>query len=282
MTRIVTGSDAVISSPLFVGTDGLTPTNPSPAPTCVVTRDSGAAVVFTGPVLVTAGVYTVAIASTALATPDVLTLVWTGEVGGVTQEHTQQVEVAGGVYVPLPELWAMGGLPTTKATLAQIVELREEFEDIAERYTGQAWVPRFARESHPSAAGWVLLGRAFPRSILSAVDVDDIATATTTWVLSESGRVDEATFAVPLTIRYLHGADRPPPSLVEACKDYVRSKALERFGGNRVGRDVLSSSDGQGGSIRYATPDWGAGRPTGYLDVDRALNALGRPLPGVA
>jgi hypothetical protein len=40
-----------------------------------------------------------------------------------------------------------------------------------------------------------------------------------------------------------------------------------------VPRDIIATS-ADGMSTRYSTPDWGAGRATGYLEIDRLLNTL--------
>jgi hypothetical protein len=289
--RIVTGSDAVISSPTFVAADGVTPTDAASLPTVTATRDDGT-VVPVGAVtsLGRAGLYSATIVAADLADPDLLTLTWTGTVDGVEQTLTQELDVCGGVFVALFDLWNLRDMPTSKMSPADVVDLREEFEDIAERYNGHAWVARFARDTievHCWSVYWrtgsILLSHARPQRLLSAVTADDDTVVdTTAWQLTSSGTIDFASLSATTTLRYVHGADRPPARLVQACKDFVRSKALERFGGNRIGRDVLSVSDGSGASTRYSTADWAAGRPTGLLDVDSALNAYGAPFPGIA
>lgn len=289
MTLIV-GSAAVVTSPPFVDAAGTTPTDADSTPTLTVTRADGTTIT---PSAVTSGTedgtYLATIAAGDLDQPDRLTLTWDGLVATVAQRLTVQVEVAGGVYarpIDLAQMKDMG-----KYQVDQLDELRVEFEDIAERFTGRAWVPRFASEVHPpTTLRPLILNHQDPRLILSAVDATNTAVDTSTWGFDPLGRVTFANdptwsgqiiLTLQTTIRYTHGADHPPAQLVQACKDYVRSKALERFGGNRVGRDVLSQTDGSGFSTRYSTPDWDAGRPTGLLDVDRTLNGLRTPL-GIA
>lgn len=63
-----------------------------------------------------------------------------------------------------------------------------------------------------------------------------------------------------------------PEEFLRGCREYVRSCALADQ--STVPRDVISQSFGDGGYTRYSTPDWAAGRPTGYLEVDRILNGL--------
>jgi hypothetical protein len=62
-----------------------------------------------------------------------------------------------------------------------------------------------------------------------------------------------------------------PNTLLRACREYVRSCALADS--SNVTRDVIGQS-ADGGYTRYSTPDMRAGRPTGYLEVDRLLNSL--------
>jgi len=61
------------------------------------------------------------------------------------------------------------------------------------------------------------------------------------------------------------------PALARACREYVRASALANQSG--VSRDVISQSV-EGVSTRFSTPDVDAGRPTGYVDVDRLLSSL--------
>jgi hypothetical protein len=124
------------------------------------------------------------------------------------------------------------------------------------------------------------------RTILAATATDPGGTVTpfttTGWQVTPSGGVYTNGTALTrsqygatnLTFSYEHGYDRPPPQIARACKLWVRSQLLSDKTG--FGRDVLSETDGQGFSIRYSTPDWDAGRPTGIFDVDRALNSVGR------
>jgi hypothetical protein len=87
-------------------------------------------------------------------------------------------------------------------------------------------------------------------------------------------------FAVAdVVVAYDHGYDQPPPLVLRACRQYVRSCALADLSG--MPRDVIGQSI-DGGYTRYSTPDKAAGRPTGYLEVDRLLNSLPDLRAGVA
>lgn len=71
----------------------------------------------------------------------------------------------------------------------------------------------------------------------------------------------------------------PPTAVLRACREYVRSCALSDRSG--VPRDVISQS-AEGTYTRFSTPDWDAGRPTGWLEVDRLLNSLDNFQPSFA
>lgn len=62
-----------------------------------------------------------------------------------------------------------------------------------------------------------------------------------------------------------------PKAVQRACAEYVRASVLADRSG--VPRDVIGQSF-EGTYTRYSTPDKAAGRPTGYLDIDRLLNML--------
>lgn len=286
MTKVLVGSDARITSPAFVGLDGVTPAGADETPMCSVVRDDGTTVII-GEVSAVEdldGLYRVTIDATQMTRPDLLTVTWSGVVAGSAQVLVDQVDVAGGFYVRLADLWQLKDLRPEKYSAELLTELRDEFEDVAERWTERAWVPRYASALVEPAASLdgILLPHTHPRTIVSATTVAGEDLDIASWRPEDDGLIRGARIPTTTRVRFTHGADRPPPSLVTACKDYVRAKALERVGGNRIGRDVLSATDNTGGSIRYSTPDWNAGRPTGYLDVDRALVALGAPTPTIA
>lgn len=234
---------------------------------------------------------------------------------------------------------------------AMLEDLVAEFTDVAERYRGVAYEPRYERESflpiHPASA--LSLRWAKVRSIASVVTTDNDGNSTTldstSYLLDpNASAVVLNTFApdVWVTVTYQHGLGYrqvtdgvtassdatitsatasftvedigqaitgtgiparstivsinsttsveisanatatgtdvtmniggPPAVLLRACREYVRSCALSDQ--SKVPRDVIAQSFGDGGYTRYSTPDWDAGRPTGYLEVDRLLNSL--------
>lgn len=280
--RVLRGSDATILSPVFVAADGETPTDCDTDPTCTVVDHAGTAL---ADAAVTAtstedGAYTAQLtAADHTANLDRLTLTWTGEVAGATQTHTAEVDVAGGFYASLPSIRQMPGLtsPSDYPT-ERLREVREEFERLVDDYRGMAFVPRFAYETF-RGCHWFssyMLDEMFLRSV-RAITVAGVAQDVAAWQLNDYGLLYNETAALSwsagetATVAYEHGLDSPPPGLQRACREYVRAVLLKETSG--VGRDVISQSF-EGLVTRYSTPDPSAGRPTGWIEVDRLLNDL--------
>lgn len=159
------------------------------------------------------------------------------------------------------------------ATLDSLVA---EFEGIAERYRGVAFEPRTVDdEEHFIArdATRLRLGHVFIRSIAS-LTISGSAVSSNGYFLDKVAGVVVMPFVQNTTVVpvYDHGLDEPTDGLLRGCREYVRSCALSDRSG--VHRDVITQADGSGGYTRFSTPDWDAGRPTGWLEVDRILNSL--------
>lgn len=74
--------------------------------------------------------------------------------------------------------------------------------------------------------------------------------------------------------------ETPPETILRACAEYVTHVVTSQRSG--TSRDVIAQSI-EGTWTRYGTPDWSAGRPTGWNEVDRLLNSLpDYRCPGVA
>jgi hypothetical protein len=83
----------------------------------------------------------------------------------------------------------------------------------------------------------------------------------------------------PPTVVYVHGADAPSKGLKRACALYVASVAVAEQSG--TSRDIITQGI-DGGTTRYSTPNFDEGRPTGWLEVDRLINAeAGFDIPGI-
>lgn len=150
------------------------------------------------------------------------------------------------------------------------------FEELAERYLGVAYQARTGTYTGTPDGWWLELPHFQVTAITSIVD-DDAATYTHTQLDVARGRV-KVTASVPLTVTYTHGYTAPTAILEAACAQYVSRKVAVTNSG--TSRDVLSQNF-DGGTTRYATPDWKAGRPTGFLDVDADLNAMRHNRPRV-
>ena len=77
--------------------------------------------------------------------------------------------------------------------------------------------------------------------------------------------------ATQVSLTYTHGYATTPAAVLDACTEYVLCVLRARQSG--VSRNTLSEAT-DAGTTRYSTPDWNAGRPTGWLEVDRLLNSL--------
>lgn len=73
-----------------------------------------------------------------------------------------------------------------------------------------------------------------------------------------------------LTVAVRHGQTPTPVVLLDAATEYVNSVVKSRESG--VSRNTLSIAT-DAGTTRYSTPDWSAGRFTGFLEVDRLINS---------
>jgi hypothetical protein len=156
------------------------------------------------------------------------------------------------------------------------------FEDIAERYCGVAFIPRAATHTEDVCRSGQLILQ--PRiTAVSAFTVDE--TASTIYEVTDSGKLSagllplSSTTTGAVSVTYTHGYATCPKEIERACIQYVRACALRDQSDS--GRDVIAQGF-DGGTTRFSTPDWDAGRPTGYIEVDRILNSFGRTPPGIA
>lgn len=153
---------------------------------------------------------------------------------------------------------------------ATIVRFVAEFEPIAERYLGCAQTPR----TGVTYTGWTDRCGALelPHVEVTActvIDADSSTSVTVDHIDQARGRVHLNSVG-RMTATYTHGLTTVPPGVQEACLEYVVRRSQNN--GQSQSRDVLSQAY-EGATTRYSTPDWAAGRPTGYLQVDSLLNA---------
>jgi len=171
-----------------------------------------------------------------------------------------------------------------------------EFEAVCEDYRGVAFTTRtVASETVFIAGTYYAFGDAYSSGyygtgritrqsiILQHCKVQELTSMTINGITQDVNSVtlDSPTGMVynplgfapesTIVVAYTHGFPTPPPQCLRACQQYVRAVALSD--NSNVSRDVISTAvDGR--SERYSTADKSAGRPTGYLEVDRLLNSL--------
>ena len=168
---------------------------------------------------------------------------------------------------------------TNKWSDTVLTDLISEFENIAEMYLGVAFVSRTVTGETHYLQGQSML-RTYWKEVTAVSSITVTPWQSTTQTLSASDlQIHRNTGDVFLgscysgvaVISYMHGYATTPAPILRACREYVRSCALRDY--STVGRDVIAQSVDGGGTTRYSTPDWNAGRPTGYIEVDRLLNS---------
>lgn len=159
-----------------------------------------------------------------------------------------------------------------------------EFEDIAERYLGVAFISRSASESYALDITTDRLKVEQKVISITTFTIDGVAQVAGTdydlykdvGLIVMSGKLAKG---VDIVLVYTYGYATTPATITAACREYVRSVALQRSL-NKT-REVISTSV-DGTFVRYSTPDWDAGRPTGFMEVDRLLNsAPDHRIPGI-
>lgn len=192
-------------------------------------------------------------------------------------------------YLTVAEVKRRVGRTASSAVLdgysdTDIAELVTELEETVEEYRGVAFVTRTATEVHrvPRATCELVLHQPLVQAVTSLTIDGTVISSSLYEPDADEGiiRYDSAFSPdYPATVVYTHGYTAVPARLKRATALYVQEVAsLEASG---TGRNLLSQNF-DGGSTRYSTPDPMAGRPTGWLEVDRLLNMLpDYRIPGV-
>jgi hypothetical protein len=234
-----------------------------------ITRADGSVLANQATSHVSLGVYSYTLAPQADL--EYITLDFHGTFGTAVQYHPPiHVDFVGAFYVPIPDLKAMNGL----GTIAQDVleEKRQWFEDLAERFCGVAFVPRFEHEfldGQGSAELW--LKRALPRRILTCKVDGTAQSGMSTWDLYETGRIvrDTGSFAAGhrnVEVTYEYGADEPDVELRQVAMQAIRARVLTEQSGIP---DRMTSYVTEMGTVIRTAPM----RPTGIPEVDAVLQA---------
>lgn len=226
MDRVLQGAPATISTTLY---SDETEVASSTAVAVAVTNDFGTELHTDTADLRegTTGTYEFTLPAADTATLDILTVEWTATIDGVAQTRTTRVEVVGGFHVSLAEIRANGAassLPLDKYTTADLRDARTTWEDLAESYTNQAWVPRYRRlRLYGPSAG---IATPLPLRAVRWATYDGTAVDAATLALWEvahhgflhtgrtwSGQVIEVGVEV--------GHDQPPADLRDAALVYI-------------------------------------------------------------
>jgi len=171
-------------------------------------------------------------------------------------------------------------------TDAEIENGVADFEEKAEEYRGVAYTPRDATATLRGTTASYLFLPHLKVSAVESITIDGTALSeseladVTIW--GDEGALERSAgwYGTQIVVAYTHGFDEPPATVLSACTEYVLSVARSQASG--VSRNVLSEAT-EAGTTRYSTPDWAAGRPTGWLEVDRLLNSLpDYRVPGLA
>lgn len=230
------------------------------------------------------GVYTVALTAAQTAALDVLTATWTD--AGDSSTTTSRHEIVGGYYVSIADLRGLQNLAdTSKFPDVKLVAARRWFEDLAEQYTGLAFVPRYGRIWLSGNAGSSLLSTVGPLRSLRSARVYGDATTYTAFTAGELADVHVDSWSLyrrtlgywnygtrNLLLEVEYGYDRPSGDIREAALVAIRSHLLN----DQAGRPMLSVADGAGGTTRFAIA--ANDRPTGIPEVDSVLNRYRQPV----
>lgn len=218
---------------------------------------------------------------------DELKLTWSATVGGDAIVLDQdRIEVVGGFYFGLAEGRAVDRAlsDVTKYPTADLIERRIETEDECERITGQAWVPRFCRETVSGTGSRTLqLSRPFVRAV-RAISVAGVAYAAPTVAVTQFSDLGliyrDAGWTWGhnnIVVEYEHGRDRPSSEIVRAAKLRFKSLAMEGRSALPDRAERVVTVDQAGGSVVYGAP---SETKTGIPAVDAIYARNPPPQPG--
>jgi hypothetical protein len=260
--RIISGRSATLTHTFY---SARVATDPSPdSATVTITRADGTALV-TAAAATEAGTgkvtYTVTPAQTALL--DTWRVDWFATFGGQAQTFREYVEVAGGVLCTLHRTSRRCSRPPPTRSSADI---RTDAEQALEDECGQAFVPRYARETLDGDGSVLVLTNPNVRAIRSAsYTYGGVVTPLTTSQLgylafNPSGILTGYTWPCGtgnVTVAYEHGRDYAPPG----ARTAVLAAAQEIHGASTGdGRVIRREADGQ--AVTYAS----ASSSGGFLD----------------
>jgi hypothetical protein len=223
---------------------------------------------------------------------DDLRISWAATVGGDAIVLDQdRIEIVGAFYFGLSEARAIDPAfaNTARYPTAQLVEKRIEAESACERITGQAWVPRFCRETLSGPAlGPLALSWPYVRAIRSitlngvpwGIGAVGALEFTDSGLLRANARGWGATAGAGsrnVTVEYEHGHDNPTPDIRRGAKLHFKSLMFETRSPLPDRAERLVTTTAEGTSTVYRAPEPGR---TGIPAVDAIYLATPDPRPG--
>lgn len=221
---------------------------------------------------------------------DELTVTWSGTFGGDAIVFDQdRIEVVGSFYFGLAEGRASDAAlqNTTRYPTAKLIEARTNTEDECEQITGQAWVPRFCRETlSGNSLGPLVTTHTMIRAV-RAMTVNGVAyapSAVAALTFSDTGLIyppgswgSVHPGARNVVVEYEHGHDRPVPDIKRGALLRFKSLAMANQSAlsDRAARVV--TVDAAGGSTVYASATEDR---TGIPETDAAYARHLSPRPG--
>lgn len=274
MPRVLLDTFAGVLSGPFVGLTGV-PVTPTAEPTVTCTSYDGTVLAApdVSPAEGLAGRYYAALTPAHTSQLDVLELEWTATVDSHTVKQRQTVYVCEDVLLTAARLYGEPDMATKPAWL--LVEVADELCDYCEHYCNVAFGQRLEREVVPWQRGpAVALRWASVQGVLSYTG-DGNPLETTLFDLRGSVVYTGGGWPwTATTIVYRHGRPVPPKLAREALKA-AREEVLQRAA--RSPRMAISEVTG-GTTVRYSTPNYAEGRPTGFLTLDPVLEDARVPI----
>jgi hypothetical protein len=218
----------------------------------------------------------------------ILTVTWTGTIGGQPQTLQDTVEIVGADLFGLAAFRALrvaNGYPfaTTAIPLYSDAQIRDERTAVLDEFTdalGFSPVPRFARETHDADGGAIVLYEHKPLRLLS-VTVAGTAQQVSGYYLHPAGILRPVSNyaagpAIPygignVTVEYVAGWPQP-----RGKGDYMAMAMAAKYLNPSGFTSATSVSLPDGSTYSYEPSETGRGgyiRPTGFRDVDRWLLA---------
>lgn len=217
---------------------------------------------------------------------DDLTLVVTATVASLSTKQTVLVQVVGSHYCTIGSLREEKQLDdAARYPDALVAEVRDELAEYVEEAASVSFVPRFGTEAHVGDGSDHLVLLTNQVRSISKVTVDGVEQSVSDFVLLAGDRLWRRsgiafTTGLPVVVQYEHGYDVAPMKLVREVKKAIRTELLAR--GAQAPTNMLWEQTAEGLTVRYSTPDWNAGRYTGTMTLDAAINAYAGPRLGFA